>query len=114
MCLSAFHFKQLRTQELDSNKSHNKLYITFPPLKEGEEPQNFSVESLGAGSFKVENLANGESKAIKVDNTTLKGNVLLRMDVDGEHKIVQHTTSKNDLDFSFYFKGAHRTIQVYD
>lgn len=44
----------------------------------------------------------------------LKGNALLKMDVNGATERVQFLGSENDLEFKFYYRGATRKVNVYD
>jgi propionyl-CoA carboxylase alpha chain len=44
----------------------------------------------------------------------MTGHALVKMTIGGKEQRIQSTGSKNDIEYSFYYRGAHRTVNVYD
>lgn len=115
LALASFVLREEQISRAGATSSPSDLFIEFPAAAEGEKKKTFRVGATRTqGEFEVENLENGETATVNVESLNLKANALLTMKMNGETERVQYMGCQNDLEFSYYYRGAVRKVNVYD
>lgn len=115
LAMASFVLKELNMERNGARFGPKELYVEFPAADKDSKPSFVRVRpSQEQGLFEVTDVASGESHEVNISQLSLRGNALMKMDVNGSEEYVQHTGSKNDIEFKFYYKGAERKLNVYD
>jgi len=101
----------IRLEGHPAPKEDDTLYVV---LKGSESDQDFKVERLSCGSYKITDIAAKKETTIKADNFNFEYGSLVRFDVDGKRRQIQFEETKEEVNFYYSVNGSHVEVHVYD
>ena len=102
--------RSTRFEGTPEKKADDVLYVSF---KEDEKDHDYKIVRCD-GTFEITDLSNNKSTKINATNFDFDYGALLRFDVNGERRLIQFDSTREEVNLQFSFKGSEVQVAVYD